>query len=159
MSPDSNISGDGVGDIRNVREVDSSLVTSGQPSEDQLAAVACRGVQVVINLAPHDAPSALKDEAGCLAALGLDYVHIPVTFSAPTERDLAAFFDAMDANHARKMLVHCAANKRVTAFLGLYRIVRLGWVPEAAFALMHSVWEPDPVWSRFIERVLEKHRG
>jgi hypothetical protein len=101
MSPDSNISGDGVGDIRNVREVDSSLVTSGQPSEDQLAAVACRGVQVVINLAPHDAPSALKDEAGCLAALGLDYVHIPVAFSAPTERDLAAFFDAMDANHAQ----------------------------------------------------------
>jgi hypothetical protein len=65
----------------------------------------------------------------------------------------------MDANRARKMLVHCAANKRVTAFLGLYRVVRLGWAPGEAFALMHSVWEPDPVWSRFIERVLEKHRG
>jgi len=146
-------------DIRNVREVGASLLTSGQPSEDQLAAVARRGVQVVINLAPHDAPSALPDEAGCVAALGLNYVHIPVAFSAPTEEDLAAFFDAMDANRARSMLVHCAANKRVTAFLGLYRIVRLGWDPEEAFALMHSVWEPDVVWSQFIERVLEKHRG
>jgi uncharacterized protein (TIGR01244 family) len=153
------MSSGGVGDIRNVREVDGSLLTSGQPSEDQLAAVARTGVQVVINLAPHDAPSALKDEAACVAALGLEYVHIPVAFSAPTENDLAAFFDAMDANHARKMLVHCAANKRVTAFLGLYRIVRLGWPPGQAFALMHSVWEPDAVWSRFIERVLEKHRG
>jgi hypothetical protein len=65
----------------------------------------------------------------------------------------------MDANRARRMLVHCAANKRVTAFLGLYRIVRLGWDSEEAFALMHSVWEPDVVWSQFIERVLEKHRG
>jgi uncharacterized protein (TIGR01244 family) len=149
----------GITDIRNVREADASLLTSGQPSEEQLAAVARSGVQVVINLAPHDAPSALKDEAGCIAALGLDYVHIPVAFSAPTENDLAAFFDALDANQERKMLVHCAANKRVTAFLGLYRIVRLGWPPEEAFALMHSVWEPDAVWSRFIERVLEKHRG
>ena len=97
-------------DIRNVREVDASLLTSGQPSEDQLAAVARRGVQVVINLAPHDAPSALPDEAGCVAALGLNYVHIPVVFSAPTEKDLAAFFDAMDANRARRMLVYFAFN-------------------------------------------------
>ena len=153
MSPDD------IPDIHNLREVDASLLTSGQPSEDQLAAVARSGVQVVINLAPHDAPSALKDEAGCVASLSLDYVHIPVAFSAPTEKDLAAFFDAMDANHGRKMLVHCAANKRVTAFLGLYRIIRLGWVPDEAFALMRSVWEPDPVWSRFIEGVLQKHRG
>jgi protein tyrosine phosphatase (PTP) superfamily phosphohydrolase (DUF442 family) len=153
MSPDSILF------IRNVREVDASLLTSGQPSEDQLAAVARSGVEVVINLAPHDAPSALKDEAGCVAALSLDYVHIPVAFSAPTEKDLAAFFDAMDANRGRKTLVHCAANKRVTAFLGLYRIIRLGWVPDEAFALMRSVWEPDAVWSRFIEGVLQKHRG
>jgi uncharacterized protein (TIGR01244 family) len=145
--------------IRNVREADASLLTSGQPSEDQIAAVAHSGVQVVINLAPHDAPSALEDEAACVAALGLDYIHIPVAFSAPTGKDLAAFFDAMDANRTRKMLVHCAANKRVTAFLGLYRIIRLGWAQDEAFALMHSVWTPDAVWSRFIEDVLEKHRG
>src|SRR5215831_5500430 len=100
---------DDLPDIRNVREADTSLLTSGQPTEDQLAAVARRGVQVVINLAPHDAPSALRDEAGYVAALGLDYIHIPVVFSAPAEKDLAKFFDAMDANGARQMLVHCAA--------------------------------------------------
>lgn len=150
---------DDIPDIRNVREADASLLTSGQPSKEQLAMVARGGVQVVINLAPHDAPSALEDEAGCVAALSMDYVHIPVAFSAPTEKDLAAFFDAMDANRARKMLVHCAANKRVTAFLGLYRVIRLGWAREQAFALMRTVWEPDAIWTRFIESVLERHRG
>ena len=144
-------------DICNFREVDSTLLTSGQPTEAQLSSIARSGVEVVINLAPHDLPSALQDEPGAVRALGMDYVHIPVPFSAPAEADLAAFFAAMRANRNRKTLVHCAANKRVTAFLGLYRVLELGWPAEAAFAPMHSVWEPDATWSRFIAAMLERH--
>lgn len=147
---------DAVSDIFNVREADPGLMTSGQPTEAQLESVARSGVQVVINLAPHDGPRALANEAGCVAALGMDYVHIPVPFSAPADAHLAAFFEAMDASRTRHTLVHCAANKRVTAFLGLYRVLRLGWNPDEAFALMRTVWEPDAVWSRFIAAAMEK---
>jgi uncharacterized protein (TIGR01244 family) len=142
-------------DIFNVREADDSLLTSGQPTETQLESVARAGVQVVVNLAPHDGPRALADEAAVVAALGMDYIHIPVPFSAPAEAHLAAFFEAMDANQARPALVHCAANKRVTVFLALYRVIRLGWTPDEAFALTRTVWEPDAVWSRFIAAALE----
>ena len=142
-------------DIFNVREADASLLTSGQPTEAQLESVARAGVQVVINLAPHDGPRALADEASSVAALGMDYIHVPVPFAAPAEAHLEAFFEAMEANQARPALVHCAANKRVTAFLGLYRVIRLGWTPDEAFALMRTVWEPDAVWSRFIAAALE----
>jgi protein tyrosine phosphatase (PTP) superfamily phosphohydrolase (DUF442 family)/uncharacterized damage-inducible protein DinB len=144
-------------DMFNVREADATILTSGQPTEAQLESVARSGVQVVVNLAPHDGPRALADEAGCAAALGMDYVHIPVPFSAPSHADLIAFFDAMDANRTRRMLVHCAANKRVTAFLGLYRVIRLGWTADDAFALMRTVWEPDAVWSRFIAAAMGAH--
>jgi uncharacterized protein (TIGR01244 family) len=145
-------------DIYNFREADSRLLTSGQPTEAQLSSVARTGVEVVINLAPHTSPSALNDEPGAVAALGMNYVHIPVQFSAPAEADLLAFFAAMDANRERKVLVHCAANKRVTAFLGLYRVQKHGWSPEQAFALMHSVWEPDAIWAQFIAAMLERPR-
>jgi uncharacterized protein (TIGR01244 family) len=145
-------------DIYNFRKVGATLSTSGQPTEAQLSSVARSGVQVVINLALQNSPSALKDEAGAVAALGMGYVHIPVEFSAPTEADLLAFFAAMDASRARKVLVHCAANKRVTAFLGLYRVLRQGWSHDDAFALMHSVWEPDATWTRFIAAMLETRR-
>lgn len=146
-------------DIRNYREVDGTLLTSGQPTEAQLSSVAQSGVQVVINLAPHTSPSALKDEPASVAALGMEYVHIPVVFSAPAEADLLAFFAAMDASRARKVLVHCAANKRVTAFLGLYRVIKQGWSRDQAFALMHSVWQPDATWAQFIAAMLERHRA
>jgi uncharacterized protein (TIGR01244 family) len=145
-------------DIYNFRVADSMLLTSGQPTEAQLSAAASSGVEVVINLAPHNLSSSLNDEPGAVAALGMDYVHIPVQFSAPAEADLRAFFAAMDASRERKVLVHCAANKRVTAFLGLYRVLEQGWTSEQAFALMHSVWEPDAVWAQFIAAMLERPR-
>ena len=57
----------------------------------------------------------------------------------------------------RRVLVHCAANKRVTAFVGLYRVIRQEWDAERAFAPMKTVWEPNAHWAPFIEAMLEKH--
>ena len=62
----------------------------------------------------------------------------------------------MDARSGQKMLVHCAANYRVTAFIGLYRVIRLGWTLESAFEPMRSVWEPDATWARFIADMLAR---
>jgi len=143
--------------IYNYREAGAALATAGQPTEEQLCAVARDGFEVVINLAMHDDPRySLEDENASVSSLGMQYVHIPVDFKAPSEFDLHRFFAAMDAHRKRKVLVHCAANMRVTAFLGLYRVLRQGWPTEKAFALMHSVWQPDPVWTAFIADRLER---
>ena len=145
-------------DIVGYLRIDDTLATSGQPTVEELAAVARDGTEVVINLALHDDPRySLPDEPGTVAGLGMAYVHIPVKFDAPQESDLFAFFDAMDRNRGRKMLVHCAANKRVTAFLGLYRVIRGRADAENAFAPMREVWEPNAAWAPFISAMLEKH--
>src|SRR5688500_6636662 len=145
-------------DVRNFRRVDSRLATCGQPTEEQLASARSTGVEVVINLALHDDPRySLADERGSVEALGMRYVHIPVQFGAPTESDLLAFFDAMESSRNRHVLVHCAANYRVTAFLGLYRRIKQGWSGDAAFQLMGTVWKADAVWTEFIETMLAKH--
>ncbi len=86
----------------------------------------------------------------------MEYIHIPVQFANPTRRDLESFFDAMNRRRG-KTFIHCAANKRVTAFLGLYRAIRLGWPPEKAFELTREVWEPDEVWSSFIDEMLSQY--
>ncbi len=138
-------------DIYTYRQAGPDLATSGQPREDQLAAIAAAGYDVIINLALHDDPRySLPDEASSVAALGLEYIHIPVQFGAPTEFDLARFFDAMDRHKRSRVWVHCAANMRVTAFLGLYRYLRESWPDERAFAPLREIWQPDAVWSEFI---------
>lgn len=131
------------------------LATSGQPREDEIAAIAAAGYEVVINLALHDDPRySLADEAGSVRALGVEYVHIPVKFDAPSRDDLRAFFDAMDAHRGRRLWVHCAANLRVSAFLALHRHFREGWTTAQAFGPMREVWEPNAVWARFLDESL-----
>lgn len=46
---------------------------------------------------------------------------------------LFAFFAAMDRHRGERVWVHCAANMRVSVFLGLYRVIRQGWERERAF--------------------------
>ena len=146
-----------VSEIYNYLQIDDTLATSGQPSVEELEAAARDGFEVVINLALHDDPRySLPDEAGTVRSLGMSYVHIPVQFAAPTEGDLVAFFAAMDTHAGRKRLVHCAANKRVTAFVGLYRAIRLNCDVESAFEPMRQVWEPNADWEPFIAAMLSR---
>ena len=142
--------------IPNYRAADATLGTSGLPTAEQLGAIARAGFDTVINLAPYDPGRSLPDEVGVAASLGLGYVHIPVPFGAPEREQLVSFFDAMAEHAGERVWVHCFANMRVSAFVGLHRVLRLGWEPEPAFALMRGVWEPDAVWSAFIDEMLEQ---
>ncbi len=147
-------------DIYNFRPVGRNIATSGQPSEEELVAIAAAGYGVIINLALHDDPRySLPDEASSVRALGLAYVHIPVLFGAPTERDLSEFFHVMDRHSSTRVWVHCAANKRVSVFLGLYWHLHEGQPRDQAFSLMRDIWEPNEVWSAFIAERLARNQG
>lgn len=142
-------------EIKNWRSLSDNLATGGQPTEPQLAAFATTGFQVVINLGLLNKEYSLADEKGFVESLGLDYVHIPVEWEAPTRADLESFIAAMNKLKGKKLFVHCAANKRVSVFVALYRILEQGTSREDAMAGVLDVWEPNEVWSRFIERILK----
>jgi len=146
--------------LYNFRVITPSLTTSGQPTEEQVKDLAAEGIQVVINLALHDDPSySLPDERGLVESLDLQYVHIPVIWGAPTEENLLTFFEALDAFQEYRVHVHCAANMRVTAFIGLYRLIRQGMSEGEAFAPMRTVWEPDDIWAPFMAKMIDKYTG
>ncbi|MEW5867744.1 MAG: protein tyrosine phosphatase family protein [Chloroflexota bacterium] len=142
-------------DIYNYLELDDWIATSGQPSEAQMAEIAVAGYQVMINLALASSDNSLPDEAATVRAHGMQYIHIPVIWTQPTVNDLHAFFVAMQQHQGQKLFVHCAANMRVSAFMALYRVKRLGWSRQEAFKDMHRIWEPQGVWWEFIEQVLQ----
>jgi protein tyrosine phosphatase (PTP) superfamily phosphohydrolase (DUF442 family) len=59
-------------------------------------------------------------------ALGMTYVHIPVDFQNPTERDFDAFCTALKEASDGPVHMHCIANYRVSAFFYRYRRTVLG---------------------------------
>jgi len=148
-------------EIRNFLALSDTLFTGGMPEHEQLTDAAQRGVQLVINLAPHALPDALPDEPGLVNSLGMQYINIPVIWSTPTQEGLDRFMDVMDEHQDKKILVHCQANFRATAFVAMYRILRQGWEPENAMAGMHRIWDEEeyPIWKMFIDDILQRNRG
>ena len=128
------------------------------PTAEQLNSLVEAGVQLVINLAPHDVPNAIPNEAEQVESLGMRYINLPVNWGTPTEEGLDLFMDQMDVNKGTRIHVHCEANFRATAFFSMYLILRLGWKAEDAFEVMHVIWDEEahPVWKMFIEGMIEK---
>ncbi|MGE5465241.1 MAG: protein tyrosine phosphatase family protein [Syntrophothermus sp.] len=148
-------------DIYNFMPLSETLFSGGMPSAEQLQDGTEHGVNVVINLAPHDAPGALPEEEKLVRSLGMEYINIPVTWNTPTEEDLKKFMTVMQEHRHQTVLVHCQANFRASAFIAMYRILRLGWDPEDALQVMHKIWDEQeyPVWRTFIEDMLHKSRN
>jgi protein tyrosine phosphatase (PTP) superfamily phosphohydrolase (DUF442 family) len=141
----------GIETIRGFLSLSDKLATAGQPSEEQIRELAAEGFELVINLGLLDPRYCLKDEAGLVRALGMEYCHIPVDFQAPGSEDLRCFFQAMDASNGKKVFVHCAANYRVSSFISLYGQVKFGWSVEQAEEHIGRLWKPDKIWRGFIE--------
>ena len=143
-------------DIYNYQFLNESLSSSGMPTAEQLKAMAAAGVQTILNLAPPDVPNALQNESELAVNLGMEYINIPVIWRAPESEQLIHFMDEMDAHAEQKIHVHCEANYRASAFIMMYRVLRLGWKKEDAIPIMEKMWNPEdfPVWQKFIDENL-----
>lgn len=140
--------------IQNYYRIGDTIATAGQPTVDQFNAVKEANFDLIINLALSDSPEAIENENELVEKLGMDYVHIPVNFEAPTLSELKRFFAVMDQHKNEQIFIHCALNLRVSVFLFLYRTIRCDYPVAEAINDLHAVWQPDATWQSFIDSVL-----
>lgn len=134
----------------NVVVVSQHLVTSGQPSADELGNLGAQGFAAVVYLAPPTVPDAVRDEPQIVRAQGIEFVNIPIVFAKPTAADFQAFAATMDRLRGRKVLVHCQVNMRASVMTFLYRAVVLREDPARAYDAVASVWSPQGPWKALI---------
>ena len=146
-----------VEEIVNYRSYSPLFASAGQPSEEQLGAVRRAGFERVIYVAYSDQENALPNEDRIVKNLGMEYVHVPVEWGAPTVSDFRLFAAAMRADPEKKTLLHCQVNYRASAFSFLYRVIYDGLDIADAKAAMDSVWQPNDTWRQLIFDVLEEH--
>jgi len=150
-----NVMGKEVEDIFNFLQISDLIATAGQPTEQQLTSIKDAGYQVVVNLAPlAKFETTLPNEEALVESLGMEYVHIPVTWNNPTLEDFDRFAQVMQANAKRPIFVHCAGNFRVSAFMYLYRRIYQNIDEEQARKDLHKLWVPDRVWQQFMQQVI-----
>jgi protein tyrosine phosphatase (PTP) superfamily phosphohydrolase (DUF442 family) len=143
-----------VDEIYNALRINENLLMAGQPTEEQLRAIAAEGFTRVINLAPFEPGRSLPDEAELVRALNMEYINIPVIWTDPKSGDFDAFEEVMSQAPNVKTLVHCMANFRVTAFYSLYAQKHLGWSETQADTFRAQIWHGSdyPIWEAFIAR-------
>ena len=148
---------DGLQEIKNYREYSASFASSGQPTAEQLEAVAAAGFERVVYIAWSDHSNSLPNEDRLVRKLGLEYLHIPVEWEAPTKSDFYLFAGAMQMAPSRKTLLHCQVNARASAFSFLYRVIFDGVPVAEAKRDMNTVWAPNDTWRELIFTVLADH--
>jgi len=140
--------------IYNYLKISDKIATAGQPSIEDFLHIKQAGYQLVVNLALKDYSDALPHEQDIVEAQGMQYVHIPVIWDNPKKENFQDFIQVIKTNVDQKIFIHCAANKRVSAFIYLYRRCIEGIDEQTAKQDLHKIWIPNQVWQQFIQEVL-----
>lgn len=146
-------------DIDSFLQLSDVIATCGQPTAEQFAAIKQSGYQLIVNLALSISSNALLNEKQIVESQGMEYAHIPVLWENPTIKDVTEFFNTLEANANKKILVHCAANKRVSAFMYLYRRLHQGMNDQEAKQDLNQIWIPNEIWSKFMQEVIDNYHS
>jgi uncharacterized protein (TIGR01244 family) len=122
--------------IPSAREPIAGLLSTGQPTPEEIAALAAAGYRTVINLRGTEEPG-FEWEKAAVEGAGMRYVQIPITGAADLTRETVVRFDEAlgTALHEGKVLLHCATGNRNGALLALREAWLRGVTPEAALEL------------------------
>lgn len=129
-------------------------MSSGLPTEAQFKAFKSLGVNKVIDLIPGDR----SGEAELVNGLGLEYHNVQVVWDNPTLENFQQYVVFMSSGKEGITLTHCKLNWRGAVFTYLYRVTQLGEDESVAKQDLLAIWQPDEIWSDFIDRVLLNYR-
>ena len=117
--------------IGNFGKVNDNYFRGAQPKGSDYHDLAALGVKTVIDL-QKDGPSS---EAGSVTAAGMKFFRIGMTTSkAPTDAQIAQFFEIVNNPANQPVYVHCAGGRHRTGTMtALYRMTFDGWNASQAY--------------------------
>ena len=146
--------------INNFQFIHEHLFTSGQPTAEELQLIKEYGVSTVINVALTDAEPHLDHEDKICLDLGLNYIHLPISWEMPSDEQCLLILDMINHLVQEQMVwVHCAKNFRVSSLMYLYRQYYMDMDLPTAQELLHQVWEPNDTWTGLIHAVALQLQG
>lgn len=142
--------------ILNYIEINELISTSGQPKVEEFEFIANEGFEVIINLATCNSSNAIENEDNIVTKLNMTYIHIPVDFENPKLSDLKLFLNILQSLGANKVLIHCAKNYRVSAFMYVYHKYILHTPFEQIDLSIFEIWKPNLVWQELMKVSIEE---
>ncbi len=115
-----------VEEIPYFHRVNERVAVSGQPTPEQIPALAQAGFLTIINLRPEaEFPASAEEKAA--ADAGLHYVAIPFATAKPSDIAVEEFLRVTANADVYPVLVHCATANRASALWLIRRVLHDGW--------------------------------
>ena len=106
--------------------VEDGVAVGGQPTRDQVPALAAAGYRTVINLR-LDSEFDSATDAVAVRQAGLSYVPIPMSAKEPADAAVDEFLRVTDDPGIYPVYIHCASGNRAAALWMIRRVLREGW--------------------------------
>lgn len=144
--------------VVNACQVLPNMVTGGQPAQLHLEALKAAGTAVILNIRPHAEPHPI-DEPAAVAALGMEYVNVPVGGRDLNDATLDRIREVLVANRERNVFFHCASANRVGGTLIPFLILDEGMEEEDAIEIATRVGLRSPELLQWALDYVRRHRA
>jgi tyrosine-protein phosphatase SIW14 len=149
--------------IHNAGKINDVLFRGAQPKDGGLTELKKLGVTTIVDLRGEDRET-FEWERGESEALGMRFVHIPVSgWAPPSDEQVAQFLSLFHGSPKQKIFVHCRfGDDRTGVFVATYRMAIDKWTPEQAMKEMYffgfnGFWHPS--MKKFIREFPEHLRS
>ncbi len=122
---------DALGGVVNACLLTPTVVTGGQPSAPNLAALGATGSGIVLDIRDPMEPRPF-DEPQSVRAAGLEYVNIPVTPATQNDGTIERILGVLRGAGSRTVFVHCGSGNRVGGALIPWLVLDQGFDEEDA---------------------------
>lgn len=132
------------------------VITSGQPSAEQIESLAAARVHMVLDLRLPEEDRGFA-EREVVEKAGMEYRNIPVSYDGVTDETFEAVRVAIGAH--RPILVHCRSANRVGGMLLPYLALDEGKGAEDAFDLACAIGLKNAALTEWAMDYVERHAG
>jgi uncharacterized protein (TIGR01244 family) len=143
-------------------KINDDVTVGSQPTEDQLAELARAGFRTVVNLrtvGEQDQPLSPEAEGKEVRAIGMAYLHIPVSMKDLKAEQVDEFRRKL-TDLPKPAFVHCYVGKRAGAFMMMSMAVDQGMSGDQALRQAEQLgfrWGP-PELEKFVKGYVDRHR-
>ncbi len=128
-------------DLPNFHQVHPYLYRGGEPTSQGLKALKDKGIKTIIDLRAETPMS--RQERKEAKTLGLDYINLPMSDKAPTDKQVKTFIDTtrLARDNSAPVFVHCAhGSDRTGCLIGIWRVTEDNYSYDQAYKEMRKYW-------------------
>jgi uncharacterized protein (TIGR01244 family) len=145
--------------ITNFAQVETTVACAGAVTPSAVAGIKKMGFASIINLRLENEKGAdIEAEAAAAKAAGINFVHLPLSGSAPDPAVADRFLKTITEPGNQPAFIHCASGNRAAAMWLIKRVLIDKWDNDRALEEAMQLGSISPVMKTFALDYIQAHK-